>query len=178
MRKTIILAFAALLVIPGLKAQDGINQYELSKVVSANAREMTALLSTGKNHECLQYVHPARLQVVGSEETMIKKLNAQNEQLIADGATIKATYYEQPSKIVRSNGELQCTIPQHTELTTVKGRVITHTTLLAISNDNGRSWKFVDASNFDIAALRKLYPNLSPGIMLPPKQKPSVFNKE
>ncbi|OQP58829.1 hypothetical protein A3860_39350 [Niastella vici] len=169
---------AAVLFMPGLMAQDDINQFELSKVVSASAREMTALLSTGKNHECLQYIHPARLQAAGSDENMIKKLNAQNEKLLAEGAVIKATYYEQPSKIVRNNGELQCTIPQHTELTTAKGRVITHTALLAISKDNGKSWKFVDASNFDMASLRKLYPNLSPRITLPPKQKPSVFNKE
>jgi len=178
MRKTILSVLAALLFIPGLKAQEGINQYELSKAVSANAREMAALLTSGKFHECVQYIHPVRLQSVGSEEGMIKKLNVENEPLFARGASVKAIYYEQPSKIVSNNGELQCTIPQHMELTSVKGRVITHTTLLAISNDNGKSWKFVDASNFDMASLRKMYPNLSPRITLPPKQKPSVFNKE
>lgn len=178
MRKTILSVLAALLFITGLKAQDAINQYELSKVVSANAREMAALLSSGKFHECVQYIHPVRLQSAGSEEAMIKKLNTENEPMFAEGASVKAIYYEKPSKIIRSNGELQCTIPQHMELTSLKGRVITHTTLLAISTDNGKSWKFVDASNFDMASLRKMYPNLSPGIKLPPKQKPSVFNKE
>ena len=77
----------------------------------------------------------------------------------------------------RSKSELQCTIQQHTELTATKGRVITHTTMLAISDDNGKSWKFVDAQNMDLATLRKLYPNLSPGIKIPPKQKPTVYQE-
>jgi len=177
MRKTILSFLVSLFLIIGLYAQNGIDQAALSEVVTANAREMAALLNSAKYPEYLKFIHPVNLQAAGGEEKMLTRLNDQHEQMKSKGVAIKGSYFEKPSTIVKSKNELQCTIPQHTELTATRGRVITHATILAISDDNGKSWKFVDAQNMDLATLRKLYPNLSPGIKIPPKQKPTVYQE-
>ena len=102
-------------------------------------------------------------------------LNNQNTQIKSKGIVINSIVFNPPSEIVKNKNELQCTISQHTELKPAKGRVITYTTLIAISTDNGKSWKFIDTSNRDIKAIRTVFPNLSNKITLPPKQKPTVY---
>ena len=108
---------------------------------------------------------------------MIELLNSQNVQLKSKGIVINTIEFDVPTKIVKNKNELQCTIAQHTELKSANGRVITHTTLIVISNDNGKTWKFVDTNNMDIVLLKKLFPNLSNEITLPPKEKPTVYSQ-
>ncbi len=152
-----------------------INQLALSQVVTAQANQMGNLYKSGDYKGYVKYIHPAIIKAAGGETKMIELLNAQDAQIKNKGIVINGIVFNPPSEIIKSKNELQCTISQHTELKPVKGRVITYTTLIAISTDNGKNWKFIDTSNKDIAQVRKTFPNLSNKITLPPKQKPTVY---
>lgn len=152
-----------------------LNQSVLSEVIKAQANQMANFYKAGNYSGYVKFVHPVIVQSTGGEAKMIELLNKQNTQLKSRNVTISSIVFNPPSEIVKSKSELQCTISQHTELKPAKGRVVTYTTLIAISTDNGNSWKFIDTSNMDIATVRKLFPNLSSKITLPPKQKPTVY---
>jgi hypothetical protein len=152
-----------------------VTQSALPQQVITQANQMASLYKLGDYINYVKYIHPVIVQATGGEAKMIDLLNAQNAQLKNKGVVINSITFNSPSEIVKSKTELQCTISQHTELKPAKGRVITYTTLIAISTDNGKSWKFIDTSKMDIATVRKLYPNLSSKITLPPKQKPTVY---
>ncbi|THU39220.1 hypothetical protein FAM09_11945 [Niastella caeni] len=175
MSKRIILLGVLCIIFQLSHTQNSVDQKALAQVLVKNASEMASLLNSGDYKGFLKYIHPIRISAGGGEAKMITLLNNQNAQLKSKGVQIKGTVFDQPSEIVKSKNELQCTISQHTELKPAKGRVVTHTTLIAISNDNGKSWKFVDASNLDMAIIRKMFPNLSSKITIPPKQQPTVY---
>jgi len=168
---------ASIFLFQALSAQPAIDQKSLSAVVIKDANAMVSFLNAGDYKGFLKYIHPLRIDAGGGEARMMAQLNSQYGQLKAKGIVIKGTVFDQPSEIVKSKNELQCTISQQTELKPVKGRVVTYTTFIGFSNDNGKTWKFVDTNNIDIALIRKLFPNLSPKITIPPKKQPTVYNE-
>lgn len=175
MDRNIILVSVFSLLAFASTAQQTIDQKSVAANVTRDANAMASLLNTADYKGFLEYMHPVRVQAGGGEAKMISQLEAQYAQVKAKGVVIKGTTFEQPTEIVKSKNELQCTISQQTELKPRKGRVITHTTLIAMSNDNGKNWKFVDTNSMDIALIRKMFPNLSSKITLPPKKQPTVY---
>ena len=92
------------------------------------------------------------------------------------GMTFNNITFDNPTKIVKSGDELQCTLQQHTTIKLANGRAVATSTLIAISKDGGKNWLFVDTSNKDAAAMRKALPNLSAAIVIPPQQKPVFYS--
>lgn len=147
-----------------------------SDLLITQANQMASLFKSGDYKGFLRYLHPSMISGAGGEAKMIELLNNQNAQLKSRGIKISSIIFNLPTEVVRSKNELQCTMSQQTELKPERGRVITYTTLIAISTDNGKTWKFIDTAKMDIATVRKLLPNLSSKIILPPKQKPTVYS--
>ena len=152
-----------------------IDQATLTPVILNKANQMAILFQSGNYEEYVKYIHPLIVKAAGGEAKMVELLKKQKDQLRRKNVSISKIVFNSPSGVVMSNKELQCTISQNTEMKAAKGRVVTNTTLIAFSLDNGKNWKFVDTSNMDIATVRKLIPNLSAKITLPPKQKPMVY---
>jgi hypothetical protein len=175
------IAFKILLQLPlcianvNAQSNPNFNQSALSQLVTNQANQMASLYKSGDYKAYVKYIHPVIVQATGGESKMIELLTAQDVQIKSRGVIINSIVFNPPSEIVKYKNELQCTISQNTELKSAKGRVITYTTLIAISTDNGKNWKFIDTSKMDIATVRSLYPNLSKLITLPPKQKPTVY---
>ncbi|HEY0827065.1 MAG TPA: hypothetical protein VGE40_03140 [Bacilli bacterium] len=167
--------FLFLLFIGGIINAQTINQNSAKQSVTEQANQMSNLYKSGDHKGYVRFIHPVIVQAAGGENKMIELLTAQDVQIQGKGVKINSIIFNSPSEIVKSKTELQCTISQQTELKPAKGRVITYTTLIAISIDNGKNWKFIDTAKMDIAAVRKLYPNLSSKITLPPKRRPTVY---
>lgn len=107
---------------------------------------------------------------------MVEVLTRSIDDMKAKGMSFSNITFDDPSKIVKSGKELQTTIAQHTEIRLSQGRLISTSTLIAISKDNGNNWTFIDASNKDIVALKKALPNLSSLIVISPPQLPVRYN--
>lgn len=122
------------------------------------------------------YTYPKLLAAMGGANKMAATLIKVTNDMKLKGMSFNAITFDEPSKIVKSGKELQATIAQHTDIKVPDGRTVTTSTLIAISTDNGINWTFVDTSNKNIAALRKVMPNLSPSITIPSQQPPVHYN--
>lgn len=124
-----------------------------------------------------KYTYPAIVNAMGGKDRMTAALiNSANDRK-AKGMIISSIIVDNPSKIVKSGSELQCTLQQHTTIKLNNGTVVATSTLIAISLDGGKNWSFVDTSNKDASTMRKMLPNLSTAIIIPPEQQP-VYYKE
>ena len=103
-------------------------------------------------------------------EQMEANIARQMEAMESGGAKIIDLSYGAPSAIVKEGSELQCTIPQHMVVELSVGKVASGSTLIALSNDNGKRWYFVDAGERDLATVRKSLPNVSKALKI---QKPT-----
>jgi hypothetical protein len=140
------------------------------------ANKMGQLFISGDYKAFAHYTYPKILQMMGGADKMAEVLNKTTANMKTQGMVFSSITFDAPSKVVKSGNELQATIAQHTEIKLTQGRIVTTSTLIAISADNGNNWTFVDTSNKDISTLRKVLPNLSPSITLPPPQQPVRYN--
>lgn len=174
MRKIVVSFICAFLTF-FVNAQDSLNQTGLTNVLMAAANQMASLYKSADYKGYVKYVHPIIVHGVGGETKMLELLNLQSNKVKSQGVVINSITFDRSTAIISVKNELQSTISQHTELKSSKGRIITYTTLIAISADKGKTWKFLDTSKMDLATVRKLLPSLSIEITLPPKQKPTVY---
>ena len=123
-----------------------------------------------------KYTNPKIVKMMGGVKNMKEVLIKTIASLKAQGMSFSNITFDEPSGITKSGNELQSTITQHIEIKLPQGRLVSTSTLIAISTDNGINWTFIDTSNKDIATLRKALPNLSSSIVIPPQQQPVRYN--
>jgi hypothetical protein len=122
------------------------------------------------------YNYKPMVNGAGGAAKMEQAITTMVNGMKAKGMSFLSISFDEPSTIVKSGTELQATIAQHTTIKLTQGKIVTTSTLIAISTDNGLNWTFVDTSNKDINLLRKAMPNLSPSITIPPPQAPVRYN--
>jgi hypothetical protein len=55
---------------------------------------------------------------------------------------------------------------------TVFGKIELETSLIAISNDGGKNWTFIDTSIYNVKDVKASLPHLSPDLDIPPAKQP------
>lgn len=145
---------------------------EASQNLKAQAEKMASAFVSGDYKTFANYTYPLVLKSMGGAAKMADVLSKTTANMKAQGMAFSKITFGDPSTIVKSGKELQATLAQHTEIKLAQGRIVTTSTLIAVSTDNGVNWTFIDTSNKDMATLRKALPNLSPSIVIPPAQPP------
>lgn len=127
------------------------------------------------------YTYSKLIDLMGGKQAFINELTNGTQSLKKGGGEFLTVSFGEPSKVVASGRELQCTIPQILTFHTGKGNdtVTLVSTLIAISGDDGKNWLFIDASNKDLKTLRKVVPTLSAKLIIPTPQQPihSTYKK-
>ena len=86
-----------------------------------------------------------------------------------DGFKFINMNYSSPSKFIKKGKELQITLTQELLMETPKGKILGSYSLIGVSIDNGKNWKFIDTSGKDKKTMLKYFPNLSSEIVIIPK---------
>ena len=120
------------------------------------------------------FAYPKLLAMVGGESKMTQMVKESMDKVGSQGIKITEFTYEEPGKAFNVGKVWQSTIVQHTAMTIPNGKVMTTSMLVAFSSDNGQNWTFIDTSNKTDADVRKLVPDLSSSIVIPPTQDPVV----
>lgn len=121
----------------------------------------------------LKYSHPATIKTMGGEQQTLYKLKQEMQSITEDGITITNISFGAPSKIIKVDKELQCTVPQIMVMRVPNGKITATTTMIAISQDNGRNWSFLDTANYNHYDMKMLLPTLSDEIIIPERSDPS-----
>jgi hypothetical protein len=143
--------------------------------VKDQAAKMGQSLLIGDYKTFANYNNSRMLKLMGGEEKMTAALVKSIGDMKIKGIYIKSITFDEPSKIVKSGKELQSTIAQHTEVSTTQGRAVSTSTLIALSEDNGKTWTFLDTLNKDMATLKKIIPGLSSVIIIPASKPPVIY---
>jgi len=144
--------------------------------MKAQAGKMASAFLKDDYKTFARYTYPLIVKAMGGADKMADVLSKGRAGMKAQGAIISNITFDEPSKIIKAGKELQATIPQHTEIKLTQGRLLNTSTLIAISEDNGANWTFIDTSNKDRQTLNKVLPNLSPSIVIPPAQPPVKYD--
>ncbi len=122
----------------------------------------------------LANTYPAAVEQAGGAEKMIAAVEKQVTQIENSGNQLVSAWPGDPSEMIDTAGELQCTMPQFVKLRLPAGDITSQTTLVCISMNHGASWYFIDAGEQNLPALRQKFPNISSKLVIP-RSAPPVF---
>ena len=148
------------------------NQNALSVIVRNQVSKMGQAFINGDYKTVAYYTYPEIVKMMGGESKMKQTLAKLVSDMNVKGMMFNSITFGDVSKIVKSGNELQCTIPQHTEIKLLSGRAISTSILIGISTDGGSNWTFIDTSDKDITTIKRLLPNLSSAIVITPQEPP------
>ncbi|MFM2233100.1 MAG: hypothetical protein RJB31_1801 [Bacteroidota bacterium] len=161
--------------------------FVLPVAVSAQANPSTiksAAIAMGnalvkKNTEqFLSYMHPSMIKMAGGKEKLSVISDSALKVFEQFGGKVSRITYGNPAEIISYKKTLQSVITQTTTLTSFIGDAELSSSLIAISNDNGKSWTFIDTNMFGIKQIKSAMPDISPALVIPKAAAPKIMMKE
>jgi hypothetical protein len=148
-----------------------------STSVKVQAEAMGQLMLKRDFESFTKFTYPKIVEIMGGKQNMIAIMEKGSKEMELQGIGFLNVTFGMPSKVITVKDEFQCTLLQTIEMKVAGGKLVTKSTLIAISKDNGANWYFVDSAGKDIITMKKTLPNLSAELILLQKQEP-VFHKE
>lgn len=145
----------------------------------AEAKKMGQALLARDYELFTKSTYPAAVKMTeGGTAKIIRDLQSQLKDMKANGTTITAVWPGEPSRIIDTAGELQCTIPQNMtmKMTSPAGKLTTQTTLIGLSPDKGKTWYFMDTADRGIDKMREMFPNISSKLVIPKSPEPKFVS--
>lgn len=121
--------------------------------------------------EFAHFVYPKVIEKIGGLDKMILLTETSMQKMKNEGFEVLEINYSNPSDFITHGNEIQMTITQELIMNTPTGKTSAEYTLIGISNDNGKNWKFIDTSGKQKDLMLERYPNLSSEIDVKPIQR-------
>lgn len=139
--------------------------------LNGDLEAMSSAFLDEKYEVIADYTYPKILEMMGGKEAMVKATQSTMSQMKSQGFTFLEINFKDPSPFYENNGDKQCALTQVLVIVTPEGKIQSESTLLAISKDEGETWKFLDSSGMPKTYLDSFYPNLHPDIEIKTSKK-------
>jgi hypothetical protein len=160
MKKAFLLCILISLITLQVKAQD-------TALVRQRASVLAQAMLKSDYSTIIDNTYPKAIQLAGGKEKMIEYINKFAGQMKEIGMSFDEISMGTPGKFYRTGNEIYCLVPENITFKTQQGRILSHSSLLGISQDNGKSWTFLDINNSSRANLKLIIPNINPGLEIP-----------
>lgn len=159
--------------ISNIKLQYKKNNY--TDVIRSQAEIMRQALIDGDYKTFIKYNYPKVIELMGGEKNLIQILEKSN----TSGYKLIAVSLGDVSDVVSSGSQLQAVISQivvvRVDDGNKHGRLLTKSSLVAISDDKGKNWTFVDTSGKNLDIIKSIIPSLSSKLVIPQMSQPVFY---
>jgi hypothetical protein len=142
--------------------------------LNTQLKSMSSAFLDGDYKVMAEYTYPKVLEMMGGKEAMIQATESTMSQMKSQGFTFLDITFKDPGKFYEKNGDTQCSITQVLVMETPQGKVQSESTLVAISQDEGENWVFLDSSGMSKVSLESFYSNLHPDIEIKASNKTKI----
>lgn len=146
-----------------------------STVVKKQANRFAKASFNGDYKTVLDLTYPKLIAYSGGRDTMQRLIKERIESLKKQGVIAFDGYVDEPGKFHNAGDQILCLIPEIVLMKMFNGRYVNRTSLLAISDDQGKSWTFMDVGKMPTELLQRLVPNYNPDLVIPAPGKPMFF---
>jgi signal peptidase I len=143
----------------------------LQTTIKVQAMDMANALIKNDFIQFIKYMDPKIIEFIGGREKFKANMDTAAIKMKQFGAAFKKILIGNPGEIIGYKGQLQCVLPESTDIESLLGTISAQTTLIAISVDNGKNWYFIDTSIYRVDKIKSLMPDLSPKLIIPPQQQ-------
>jgi hypothetical protein len=160
MIKNLIYA-AIILVLPlAVQAQD-------TAVVKKEANILAQAMIAGNYETLLDHTYPKAVKIAGGKQKMMAIVNTGMAQMKTQGIVFENASIGTPGKFYKAGTEIHCLVPENLTMKLPNAHIISHSYLLAISNNGGKTWSFLDLNNSSSEKVKQLIPNFNPALIIP-----------
>ena len=149
-----------------------------SSAIKTAAITMGNALVKKNSEQFLSYMHPSMIKLAGGKEKLRVISDSALKVFEQFGGKLSRISYGNPAEIIPYKKTLQSVITQTTTLNSFIGDAELSSSLIAISNDNGKSWTFIDTNMFGIKEIKTAMPDISPALVIPKAAAPKIIMKE
>jgi hypothetical protein len=103
----------------------------------------------------------------GGRATIAAALAKVKAEMAEKNVTIEGSELDLPREMVAGGGKLFAVLPQRVMIKLPQGHVRTHSYLLAVSSDDGQTWKFVDGARLTREKVTSIFPSFPRALALP-----------
>jgi hypothetical protein len=177
MRSFKLLFISALLFAGFANAQSGAFKLnDVQKAALKKQAEATANAIVTQNYKLLaKYTYPAIIQMAGGEAKMNATMQKGMEQMKAQGFSFKSLTIGDIKQVKKSGTEIFAIVPDVLTMNGNGGMIIARSALIAISDDNGKHWTFVDTAPLQKENIPKIIPNYPKDLPIPERSQPSFI---
>jgi hypothetical protein len=168
MMKKIVVLLALTIGLLSASAQN------MATVIKTQAMNMARAVLNKDVEKLIIYMHPSTVKLAGGKDKILSARDSANKYMKQFGAEIKKITIGNPGPIIHYKKQLQSVLPQTTQVSFMESIITMETSLIALSDDNGKNWMFIDNSIYNIKSKDKGLPELSPDLVIP-AMKPPVF---
>lgn len=137
------------------------------------ARLCVAAVVAGDLGKVADLTHPRALAAAGGRQKMIDALRRARAGLEADGVSYLSGEAGLPASLHRGKGGLYCVVPVAYRIRSGDDRYRLRSPLVAVSADEGRTWRFADTAPGE-EAVRKVIPEIPRDLAFPADEEPTI----
>lgn len=137
------------------------------------AQQCASSLVNGDYATFVGYCHPRLLKGMGGADRMIASIRGG----LGDGASLIKAEIGEPGPVQDLGTWKVSLVPQTLFIKVSGGKLKAESTLLAISEDGGGSWTFMDSTPYHHPQFADNFPELAGKLDVPPKRQ-SVFERD
>jgi hypothetical protein len=159
--------FVLLLLPVALYAQD-------TASVKKQANIVAAALVAGNYGVVVDHMYPKVVQMGGGRAKVLQLMTAGIKQMQAQGVSFENATIGTPGKFYKAGTEIHCLVPENITMKVGSSTMHAGSNLLAISQDKGKTWSFLDLNKNTIASIPKIFPNFNKDLKIPEPKQPGM----
>ena len=156
------------------KAQQGIDESTVRENIKVHTDSMKNYFLKKDLKSFLTFTYEPMLKLNGGSGKVKADLENELESFAKEGFAISNIEYENISKFIYAKNQIQCTVTERSEYLGTGLKMKLKSTVIAISRDQGKTWKFIDPFGMSLKQLQKYLPELSEEIILPAVEEPII----
>ena len=146
--------------------------------IKTAAMNMGNALAQKNSQKFIGYMHPVMIELAGGEEQLRMISDSALNVFEQLGGKVSKISFGNPGEVVNHKNILQSVIPQTMTLTSFIADIELSTSLIAISEDGGKNWRFIDTNLFNIKQIKSTMPEISPSLIIPKSTAPKITMKQ
>jgi hypothetical protein len=144
-------------------------------VVKRQANTIATALLNSDFKTVIANTYPKAVAFAGGKDKMLQMMSTGINQMKAQGFAFEKISIGLPGKFYKAGTEIHCLVPETLIMKTSKGRMAAKSNLLAISNDGGKNWSFLDLNQGTINSIKQLFPNFNNNLIIPKPEQPVML---
>ncbi len=142
--------------------------------LKTQAEEVGKVTIDGNFEKLVDLTYPVIVQKFGGKEKMAAFLSKDSQQMKADGISLLAMEVGQALQIEKVDRQMFALLPIKMTMKTPDGKFLGESALVGISDDDGKSWKFI--SSIDQTRFNSVFPKAGEKIKMPEEKPPTKID--